>query len=95
MIRTDTVVDLRNRAFLALLFYIFARVSVAIQMPVRDYYPQCRCLWVCLREKGGKQLTIPCHHTLEEYPSGYVEATGIADLHARRGIIALIQWSKN
>ena len=78
-IRTDTVVGLRDRAFLALLFYTFARVSAAIQMPVRDYYPQRRRLWVRLREKGGKHLTIPCHHTLEEYLSGYVEAAGIAE----------------
>ncbi len=40
-IRTDTLVGLRDRAFLALLFYTFARVSAAIRMRVQDYYPGC------------------------------------------------------
>ena len=39
-IKTDTVVGLRDRAFIALLVYTFARVSAAVHMNVEDVYVQ-------------------------------------------------------
>src|SRR5262249_13714330 len=39
-IDTSTAVGLRDRAFIALLVYTFARVSAAVGMNVGDYYPQ-------------------------------------------------------
>lgn len=38
-LRTDTVVGLRNRAFLALMIYPFARVGAAVAMRAEDFRP--------------------------------------------------------
>src|SRR5919109_2910209 len=77
-IKTETVVGLRDRAFIALLVYTFARVSAAVHMNVEDVYVQGKRTWVRLHEKGGKEHTLPCHHELEEYLQAYVDAAGIA-----------------
>lgn len=78
-IRTDTLVGLRDRAFVALLVYTFARVSAALQMNVRDAYPQGKRLWLRLHEKGGKHHEMPAHHELEEALEAYIAAARIAD----------------
>src|SRR6266853_603356 len=77
-IDTSTPVGLRDRALIALLIYTFARVSAAIGMNVRDYYPQGKRWWVRLHEKGGKQHEMPAHHLLETYIDEYVSEAGIA-----------------
>ena len=76
-ITTETVIGLRDRAFIGLLIYTFARVSAAAHMQVDDVYTQGRRLWVRLHEKGGKEHTLPCHHELEEYLEVYMEAVGV------------------
>ena len=78
-IDTNTVVGLRDRAFIALLVYTFARVSAAVAMNVEDVYVQGKRFWVRLHEKGGKEHTLPCHHELEAYLDAYINAAGIAD----------------
>ena len=30
-----------------------------------------------VREKGGTRHAIPCHHNLEEYPTGYLDGAGL------------------
>ena len=30
-----------------------------------------------MREKGGTRHAIPCHHNLEEYPTGYLDGAGL------------------
>jgi hypothetical protein len=47
-------------------------------MIVVDVYWQHRRLWVRLREKGGKEHSMPCHHDLEIYLQDYIEAAGVA-----------------
>jgi site-specific recombinase XerD len=76
-IKTETVVDLRDRAFIALLVYTFARVSAAVHMDVEDVYVQGKRTWVRLHEKGGKEHTLPCHHELEAYLDAYMAAAGV------------------
>src|ERR671915_439639 len=76
-IKTDTVVGLRDRAFIALLVYTFARVSAAVNMNVEDVYVQGRRTWVRLHEKGGKEHALPCHHELEAYLDAYMAAAGV------------------
>lgn len=76
-IKTDTVVGLRDRAFIALLVYTFARVSAAVNMNVEDVYVQGKRTWVRLHEKGGKEHTLPCHHELEAYLDAYMVAAGV------------------
>lgn len=77
----STPAGLRDRALIALMVFSFARVGAALAMKVEDVYTQHRRLWVRLREKGGKQHAMPCHHTLEAYLHAYLVETGIeADL---------------
>lgn len=40
-------------------------------------YTQNRRLWVLLKDKGGKQHAMPCHHSLEAYLHAYLSETGI------------------
>lgn len=76
-IDVSTPIGLRDRALIALMVFSFARVGAALTMRVEDVYLQNRRLWVRLREKGGKQHAMPCHHTLEEYLHAYLEQTGL------------------
>ena len=78
-INIETVVGLRDRAFIALLVYTFARVSAAVAMNTEDVYIQGKRTWVRLHEKAAKSITLPCHHELEEYLDAYINAAGIAD----------------
>lgn len=77
-IRTDTLIGLRDRAFIGLLVYSFARVGAAVGMKVGDFYPNGRRWWVRLHEKGGKHHELPAHHNLEAWLHEYLEAAGIA-----------------
>jgi site-specific recombinase XerC len=78
-IDVSTPIGLRDRALIALMVFSFARVGAALAMRVDDVYVQQRRLWVRLREKGGKQHEMPCHHTLELYLHEYLEQTGLRD----------------
>jgi len=78
--REDPVlVGLRDRALIGLMVYTFARVNAALEMQVKDYYVQGRRGWVQLHEKGGKEHTVPCHHSLELFLDEYIAAAGIAN----------------
>ncbi|MFM0472308.1 tyrosine-type recombinase/integrase [Paraburkholderia strydomiana] len=76
-IDVTTPIGLRDRALIALMVFSFARVGAALAMRVEDVYVQQRRLWVRLREKGGKQHEMPCHHSLELYLHEYLEQTGL------------------
>jgi site-specific recombinase XerD len=78
-IDVSTPIGLRDRALIALMVYSFARVGAALAMKVEDVFAQNRRLWVRLREKGGKAHAMPCHHSLEEYLTAYLEQCGIMD----------------
>ncbi len=77
-IDTTTIIGLRDRAWIGLMVYSFARIGAAIGMRVEDVYPQNRRLWVRLHEKGGKQHAMPCHHNLETYLHAYIDGAGLA-----------------
>lgn len=77
-IDTSTVVGLRDRALIALMFYSFGRVTAAIAMDVKDYYPRGKRYFVGLREKGGKYHEVPVHHKAEEYLDAYIQAAGLS-----------------
>ncbi|QIB50070.1 MULTISPECIES: tyrosine-type recombinase/integrase [Pseudomonas] len=76
-IDVSTPAGLRDRALIALMVFSFARIGAALGMKVEDVYTQNRRLWIRLREKGGKQHAMPCHHSLEEYLHAYLIETGI------------------
>lgn len=73
------LVSLRDRALIALMIYSFARISAALSMDVKDYSARARRMWMQLKEKGGRQHAMPCHHKLEEYLDAYIAAAGIQD----------------
>lgn len=74
----DSVVGLRDRALVAVMAYTFARVDAAVSLRIRDYGQQGRRAFVRLREKGGKEKEIPCHHKLEEFLDAYLQAANLA-----------------
>lgn len=76
-IGTGRLIDLRDRALIALMAYTFARVGAAVAMTVGDYFVQGRRGWVRLQEKGGKVNEMPCHHNLEQYLEDWIAAAGL------------------
>jgi site-specific recombinase XerD len=78
-IPTDTLRELRDRALIATLTYSFARITAALRMRVEDLRPRGSGWELRLREKGGKQHVIPCHHALAETLHAYIAAAGIAE----------------
>jgi integrase len=78
-IPTDTVRDLRDRALIATLTYSFARITAALRMRVEDLRPRGAGWELRLREKGGKQHVIPCHHALAELLHAYIAVAGIGE----------------
>jgi len=78
-IPTDTLRDRRDRALIATLTYSFARISAALKMRVEDLRARGAGWELRLREKGGKQHIIPCHHALAEELHAYIAAAGIGE----------------
>ncbi|MEM7045726.1 MAG: site-specific integrase, partial [Pseudomonadota bacterium] len=68
----------RDRALIALMTFTFARIGAALALKVEDVERRNHRLWVRLLEKGGKVHDVPCHHTLDEYLTEYLEVTGLA-----------------
>ena len=77
-IDVSQVVGLRDRAFIGVMVYAFARVSAVVGLKVEDYFPLKKRWWLRLHEKGGKVNEMGCHHKLEEYLDAYIAAAGIA-----------------
>src|SRR3984885_2056675 len=77
-IDTAKLIGMRDRAFIALMGYTFARVGAVIQMKVEDYYIQKRRGWVRLHEKGGKVNELPCHHNLEQFLEEWLTRSGLS-----------------
>lgn len=75
---TGSVVGLRDRALIGVMAYTFARVEAATSLQIRDYVQQGRRSFIRLREKGGKEKEIPCHHKLEEFIDAYVRVADLA-----------------
>ncbi len=78
-IDTSHIVGLRDRAFIAVMAYTFARVSAVVSLKVEDYFPLKKRWWLRLQEKGGKVNEMGCHHKLEQYLDEYIAAAGIAE----------------
>jgi integrase/recombinase XerD len=72
------IIDLRDRAVIAVMVYSFARVSAVVGMRVEDYYQNGKRWWLRLHEKGGKFHEVPAHHNAEAYLDAYLQAAGIA-----------------
>lgn len=81
-IDTGDLVGLRDRALIGVMVFTFSRVSAACGITMGDLFKEKKRLRIRLHEKGGKVHDMPCHHTLEEYLSDYIEAAGLADAAA-------------
>ena len=82
-IDVSTLAGLRDRAFLGVLVYSFARVSAAVALRVADYYTQGKRSFFRLHEKGGRYNVVPAHHAAQAYVDAYLEAADIGE--DRRG----------
>lgn len=71
---TTHIAGLRDRAFIGLMTFTFARVSAASLMDTEDSFIRSGQPRVRLHEKGGKYVEIPLHHTASEYLHAYTEA---------------------
>ncbi len=77
-IPTDSLIGLRDRAFICLLTYTWPRVSSAVALRVRDYYPKGKRWYVDLAEKGGKSTTKLAHHRTQDTLDAYLTALAAA-----------------
>jgi integrase/recombinase XerD len=77
-IDTSTVIGLRDRAFIAVMVYSFARVGAVVGLNVEDFYQNGKRWWLRLNEKGGKFHEVPAHHNAEAYLDEYLKAAGMA-----------------
>ena len=77
-IDTSNLIGLRDRALIGMLLFTFARIGAVTAMRVGDYYIVGKRWWVRLHEKGGREHTMPVHHTLQDWLDAYLEAAGIA-----------------
>lgn len=75
----STLAGLRDRAFIGVMVYSFARVSATSNMKVEDFYPERKRWWFRLHEKGGKRHEVPAHHNADEYLDAYIRAAGIGN----------------
>jgi integrase/recombinase XerD len=78
VIDTGSLTGLRDRAFIGVMIYTFARVSAVVQLNVSDYFSQGRRGWLRFHEKCGKVSEAPCIPKLEHYLDEYIAAAGIA-----------------
>lgn len=76
-IDTSKLVGLRDRAFIAVMAFSFARVGAVVNMNVEDFFRNGLRSWFRLHEKGGKFHEVPAHHKAEEFVAAYIEAAGI------------------
>jgi integrase/recombinase XerD len=73
------ILGLRDRAFIGLMVFSFARVGAVTKMKVGDYYQSGKRWKARLHEKGGKSHELPVHHKAEEYLDAYLELAGIRE----------------
>jgi len=78
-IDATTPIGLRDRALIATMLFSFGRVGAVTGMKVEDVVIQQRRHWIRLHEKGGKEHSMPCHHTLEGYVIEWLEASGLKE----------------
>ena len=71
------LVDLRDRALIAVMVFSFARISATVSMKVEDYVQAGKRWKFRFMEKGGKYNEVFAHHSAEEYLDAYMEAAGI------------------
>jgi len=78
-IPNDTLIGLRDRAFLTLLAYTWPRVSAALGTTVHDYFPKGKRWYIRLSEKGGKENAVLVHHKAQDALDEYLKQANLTD----------------
>lgn len=73
----ESLIDLRDRAFLSVMLYSFSRVSAVVGLKVRDYEHQRRRAYLALQEKGGQHRRVPVHSRAAKALDSYLAASGL------------------
>ena len=72
------LIDLRDRALIAVMSYSLARVSAALDLRASDLIDLGRTQVLRLKEKGGIERDIPAHPRMVEYIDAWTEASGLS-----------------
>jgi site-specific recombinase XerD len=72
-----SLLELRDRAMMAVMLFGFVRVGALCKMLVREFEDDGATACLVLDEKGGKERRIPCHHQTREYLRAYLMAAGL------------------
>lgn len=62
----------RDRAMFAIMLFGFVRVGAVVRLIARDFQDDGTDAWLLIREKGGKERRIPCHHQARAYLRQYI-----------------------
>lgn len=81
---SDALVDLRDRALLAVMTYALARASAVAGLRVADIDLRGPEPTLTLHEKRGQKLSLPLNTTVVGWLQDYLDATGIAGQHETR-----------
>jgi integrase/recombinase XerD len=72
-----TVLDLRDRAAIAVMLYNWLRVEALCSMRLGDFVDNPAGAYLVAHEKGGKARKLPAHHVVVEALRAYLEAGGL------------------
>lgn len=76
-IDATSVVELRDRAVIAILIYTAARVGAIAKLRRSDFYNTGEQYCLRFHEKGGKSREIPVRYDLQQFISDYLTASGL------------------
>lgn len=76
-IELHSIIDLRDRAIIAVLIYTAARAGAVAKLRLRDFAPEAGQYALRFAEKGGKARVIPCRHDLQLFLNDYLFASGV------------------
>jgi integrase/recombinase XerD len=75
--RPRTVLELRDRAAIAVMLYNWLRVEALCAMRLGDFVDNPAGAYLVAHEKGGKARKLPAHHVVVEALRAYLEAGGL------------------
>ena len=75
--KPERPIDLRDRAFIGVMAYTFARVSAVCNLRASDFINLGRQHILRLNEKGGVERDIPVHPKLFDYLDAWIRQSGI------------------
>ena len=79
-IDTGKLIGLRDRALIGMLLFTFARIGAVTAMRSAITTRLANAGGCGCTRKGGKEHTMPVHHTLQDWLDAYLAATGFAGM---------------